>query len=390
MKFSEVLQDLQRRRDRVMNGMWNCIPLPFPRFKQLFPGFEQGKYIVVTANQKVGKSKLCDYLLIYSIIFFAMEHPEFKAKILYFTLEMSPKEKYNEFLCHLLFRLDSIIISPTELKSTDKDKPVNPHIFELLESERYQAYIRKFEEIVEYIDTDRNPTGINKKCRAYAEEHGYYNYKTVKNKNKLTGEEEEVRILDPTEPYTSDDPEEYKIIIVDNASNISLEKGMDKRESIDKLSKYGITLRNQMQFIFVLIQHQAQAQEGIENQKLNRLKPSSDGLADCKTTTRDANFVIGLYSPFKYGIPDFEGYDIRKFKNYIRFMEVIEDRDYGSAGNICPLFFNGAVSTFNELPLPTDSAALGNIYNYIDNLNKQKIGRKTKSFFMYLRKIFKK
>lgn len=344
-----------------------------------------GKPIVVR-----GKSKLCDYLLVYSIIFFAMEHPEFKAKILYFTLEMSPKEKYNEFLCHLLFRLDGIVISPTELKSTDKDKPVDPHIFELLKSERYQAYIRKFEEMVEYIDTDRNPTGINKKCRAYAEEHGHYNYKIVKNKNKLTGEEEEVRILDPTEPYTPDDPEEYKIVIVDNASNISLEKGLDKRESIDKLSKHGITLRNQMQFIFVLIQHQAQAQEGIENQKLNRLKPSSDGLADCKTTTRDANLVIGLYSPFKYGIPDFEGYDIKKFRNYIRFMEVIEDRDYGSAGNICPLFFNGAVSTFNELPLPTDSAGLESVYGYIDNLNKQKMKRKAKSFFMYLRKIFKK
>lgn len=390
MEFSEVLQDLQRRRDRVINGLWNCIPLPFPRFRQLLPGFEQGKYIVVTANQKVGKSKLCDYLLVYSLIFFAMEHPEFKAKILYFTLEMSPKEKYNEFLCHLLFRLDGIVISPTELKSTDKDKPVDPHIFELLKSERYQAYIRKFEEMVEYIDTDRNPTGINKKCRAYAEGHGHYNYKTVKNKNKLTGEEEEVRILDPTEPYTPDDPEEYKIVIVDNASNISLEKGLDKRESIDKLSKHGITLRNQMQFIFVLIQHQAQAQEGIENQKLNRLKPSSDGLADCKTTTRDANLVIGLYSPFKYGIPDFEGYDIRKFRNYIRFMEVIEDRDYGSAGNICPLFFNGAVSTFNELPLPTDSAGLESVYGYIDNLNKQKIKRKAKSFFTYLGRIFKK
>lgn len=344
-----------------------------------------GKPIVVG-----GKSKLCDYLLVYSIIFFAMEHPEFKAKILYFTLEMSPKEKYNEFLCHLLFRLDGIVISPTELKSTDKDKPVDPHIFELLKSERYQDYIRKFEEMVEYIDTDRNPTGINKKCRAYAEEHGHYNYKTVKNKNKLTGEEEEVKILDPTEPYTPDDPEEYKIVIVDNASNISLEKGLDKRESIDKLSKHGITLRNQMQFIFVLIQHQAQAQEGIENQKLNRLKPSSDGLADCKTTTRDANLVIGLYSPFKYGIPDFEGYDIKKFRNYIRFMEVIEDRDYGSAGNICPLFFNGAVSTFNELPLPTDSAGLESVYGYIDTLNKQKMKRKAKSFFMYLRKIFKK
>lgn len=30
-----------------------------------------------------------------------------------------------------------------------------------------------------------------------------------------------------------------------------------------------------------------QAQEGIENFKLNKLKPSSDGLADAKSTIRD-------------------------------------------------------------------------------------------------------
>ena len=51
---------------------------------------------------------------------------------------------------------------------------------------------------------------------------------------------------------------------------------------------------------------------------------------------------------------------------------------------------NGAVSTFNELPLPTDSVGLESVYGYIDNLNKQKMRRKAKSFFMYLRRIFKK
>lgn len=35
-----------------------------------------------------------------------------------------------------------------------------------------------------------------------------------------------------------------------------------------------------------------QAQEGIENQKLNKLYPSSDGLADCKTTTRDKIVIV--------------------------------------------------------------------------------------------------
>ena len=53
------------------------------------------------------------------------------------------------------------------------------------------------------------------------------------------------------------------------------------------MSKYAITLRDQLKYTFVLIQHQAQDKEGNESFKLDRIKPTSDGLADAKTTTRD-------------------------------------------------------------------------------------------------------
>lgn len=386
-RFTQVIETLKERRERVINGFYNCIPFPFPRFRAWVPGIEDSKFIVVTANQKVGKSKLCDFLFVYSTLFFILEHPEIRVKVLYFTLEMSPQEKYNEFLCHLLFRLDGIQISPTELKSTDKDNPVDPSILELLETERYQRYIQAFENMVEYIDDQRNPTGINKYCREYALTHGHLNYKKGLKKNSFTGEMEEADIIDSDNAYTSDDPEERRIVIIDNASNLNLESGLKKMETIDKMSKYGITLRNQLHFIFVLIQHQAQAQEGIENIKLNKLKPSSDGLADCKTTTRDANMVIGLYSPFKYGLRDYEGYDITKFKNNIRFMEIIEDRDYGANGQICPLFFNGAVSTFAELPRPENKAELERVYSHL-----QLINNKTKVSFMIfsIKQFFKR
>ena len=370
-RFTQVIETLKERRERVINGFYNCIPFPFPRFRAWVPGIEDSKFIVVTANQKVGKSKLCDFLFVYSTLFFILEHPEIRVKVLYFTLEMSPQEKYNEFLCHLLFRLDGIQISPTELKSTDKDNPVDPSILELLETERYQRYIQAFENMVEYIDDQRNPTGINKYCREYALTHGHLNYKKGLKKNSFTGEMEEADIIDSDNAYTPDDPEERRIVIIDNASNLNLESGLKKMETIDKMSKYGITLRNQLHFIFVLIQHQAQAQEGIENIKLNKLKPSSDGLADCKTTTRDANMVIGLYSPFKYGLRDYEGYDITKFKNNIRFMEIIEDRDYGANGQICPLFFNGAISTFAELPRPENKTELERVYSHLQFLNNK-------------------
>lgn len=386
-RIEKVIKNLRDRRERVVSGLYNCLPFPFPRFRRVFPGIEKSKYIVITANQKIGKSKLSDYLFIYEPLFFKLEHPELKVKVLYFTLEVSPEEKYNEFLCHLLFKLDNIIISTTELKSTDKDNPLDPKILDLIESDRYQYYIKAYEEMVIYVDDQKNPTGINKYCRDYALNHGHLNFKKETKKDKLTGELIEFDMVDPLNPYTPDDPEEIRIIVLDNASNLTNESGMKKMETIDKMSKYGIGLRNQLQYVFVLIQHQSQAQEGIENIKLGKLKPSSDGLADCKTTTRDANLVIGLYSPYKYGLREYEGYDITKFKNHIRFMEVIEDRDYGANGQICPLYFDGAVSTFKELPKPQDKNEISSVYQYIEDRNKKVLH---KSFFSFSKKVLKK
>ena len=49
-------------------------------------------------------------------------------------------------------------------------------------------------------------------------------------------------------------------------------------------------------------------------------------------------------------------------------------------GGLCPLFFDGAVCQFEELPRPEDKSKLQQVYNYIESLK----GRKTnKSFFSF-------
>jgi hypothetical protein len=52
-KFEEVQAENELRRERVLQGKYNCIPFPFERFRKVYPGVEQGKYIIITANQKV-------------------------------------------------------------------------------------------------------------------------------------------------------------------------------------------------------------------------------------------------------------------------------------------------------------------------------------------------
>lgn len=51
--FINVKKSLIEKRERALNGLYNCIPLPFARFRTFFPGTQMGKYIIVTANQKV-------------------------------------------------------------------------------------------------------------------------------------------------------------------------------------------------------------------------------------------------------------------------------------------------------------------------------------------------
>ena len=116
---------------------------------------------------------------------------------------------------------------------------------------------------------------------------------------------------------------------------------------------------------------QMQSQEGIENIKLDLMEPSTAGLGDDKTTSRDVNCIIGLYNPSKFNKKEHLGYNILRLKDCGRFLKILDDRDYGAGGNICPLFFDGATSTFKELPLITEKEELEKYYRYAEFLQSR-------------------
>ena len=261
--YKRFLDKLKTRRQRILDGKINSIPLPFPRFKRWWPGIEKKRYTILSANQKVGKSKLADYLYVYYPILYAMEHSDqVRYEVIYFTLEMGEEEKFNEFISYLLFYLDGIRISPSELKSTNNERPVPQKILDLLETERYIKYIEYYRNTVTYINDIKNPTGINKFCRARALDPsvGKLIFKKGKIKDE-NGQEKEIDIVDYYEPV---DPEKYTVVIIDNYSNLTSESGMNKMQTIEKMSKYAITLRDQFEFTIVGIQHQAIKNKGSE------------------------------------------------------------------------------------------------------------------------------
>lgn len=380
---ARVIANLEERRQRILDGQLNCIPSPFQRFSEDFIGIEQACYYTVTSFTKGGKSQFTSYTFIYRPLMFCyFTKADINIKILYFPLEETPERILQRFISWLLFDFSKgkIRISPRDLRSTTS--PVSQEILDVINSPEIQDILDYFEEHVIFPEEAGNPTGIYKYCKNYAEEHGTVYTKLKKMKDEF-GLIQERQVFDR---YEQDDPNEYRLIIIDTINLIDTERGLTLKQSMDKLSEYCAKyLRNRYHYSPVIIQQQAFEQEGNEAFKIGRVRPSVAGLGDSKYTSRDSNVVLGLFSPFRFALKEYEGYDVSKFKDNIRFLEMVVNRD-GEMGGLCPLFFDGAVCRFEELPRPDDKANIAKVYDYLNHIR----GVSAKSFFSYgIRKISK-
>lgn len=371
-----VIQNLKERRDRVLQGKLNCIPSPFKRFNEDFIGIEQACYYAITSFTKGSKSQFTSYTFIYNpILFCYFNKSDIKIKIFYFPLEETPERILQRFISWLLFEFTQgkIRISPRDLRSTTK--PVSNEILDIINSDEIQDILKYFESHIIFPEEAMNPTGIYKYCRNYAEQNGTVITKEISYKDEMGI----THTKDVFDRYIPNDPNEYRLLIIDTINLIDTERGLTLKQSMDKLSEYCAKyLRNRYFFSPIIIQQQAFEQEGNEAFKLGRIRPSVAGLGDSKYIGRDSNVVLGIFSPFRFSLKEYEGYDITKFKDNIRFLEVVTNRD-GEMGGMCPLFFDGATCRFFELPRPEDTKNINKVY---EHLNKMR-GETNKSFFLF-------
>lgn len=371
-----VVANLEERRQRILDGQLNCIPSPFKRFSEDFIGIEQSCYYTITSFTKGGKSQFTSYTFIYKPLMFCyFTKADVDLKILYFPLEETPERIMQRFISWLLFDFSKgkIRVSPRELRSTTS--PVSEEVLEVINSDEFQDMLEYFESHIIFPEEAANPTGIYKYCKNYAEEHGTVYNKIGKYKDEF-GVVQERQVFDR---YEQDNPNEYRLIIIDTINLIDTERGMTLKQSMDKLSEYCAKyLRNRYNYSPIIIQQQSFDQEGNEAFKMGRVRPSVAGLGDSKYTSRDSNVVLGLFSPFRFALKEYEGYDVSKFKDNIRFLEMIVNRD-GEMGGLCPLFFDGAVCQFEELPRPESKGEIAKVYDYLKHIR----GVAAKSFFSY-------
>jgi hypothetical protein len=307
------------------------------------------------------------YLFLYTALDYAYKHPDkVRLKVFYYPLEEDEQSIVLRYMSYLLYTLSkkTIRISPADLESTNEEHVLSEDILKLLQTEEYRKRFEFFEKCVEFMDST-NPSGVWFDLNSYAEAHGKSVYKEEEYQNRDTGEMKTRKKFDH---YEADDPDEYVLIVVDHVSLLSQERNKTLRETINKLSEYMVTLRNKFNYTPVIIQQQSTETADLEAFKANKIRPTTAGLSDSKYTARDCNTMLGIVNPFKFEIPTYLKYNIERFQDNIRFLEVVIQRG-GIAKGICALFFDGATCFFNQLPEPNE---LGKINKYYDYLAKMR------------------
>lgn len=254
-----------------------------------------------------------------------------------------------------------------KLQSVTQGQAVDKRILDVLNSLEYKSILDFYEEHVHFI-SDRNPTGVWKTINRYAQEAGTIHRKTVYIENKETGVKQEKEVFDYYEPK---DKDEYVEIIWDHASLTELERGMNLKECIDKLSEYFMVFRNHYNYVPVLVQQQNAETISLEAFKANKIRPTLAGLADSKNPGKDCSVMLGITNPFAFEVPRYLSYDITRLRGYARFLEVVLNRE-GESNGVLALYFDGATNYFTPLPPANDSIKLQKVLSLIQSLNQGK------------------
>lgn len=379
MDFKSIYDKLVINKQNHDSGYYNCIPfMGMERLEMYLPGIEQSTYYLLAAASGVGKSKLARYLFIHNPIVFLENNPDsgIELDILYFSLEESKEKILLAEISKYLFTKYGLTLSIKQLASVGRYNVISAADLEKVKEA--EAHVKKFLDRVTIYDSVRNATGIYKTVRNFAMTVGTYYDKegkplTPTEVMQVTGGVGET--YKKVSYYKLHNPKHYVIVMTDHLGLLQPESGETLWQTMGKMSSnYNLHFRDKFGFIPVVIQQLAADKERVDSNFQgktieDKLEPTLDSLGDNKTIARDVNVALGLFDPARYKIDNHNGYDITRLKDRYRSMNIMKSRD-GIANKKLPLFFNGAVDFFKEMPRTDNIDGMNRVFEYVNQLNR--------------------
>tara|TARA_R110000744_G_scaffold371135_3_gene481978 strand:- start:3907 stop:4986 length:1080 start_codon:yes stop_codon:yes gene_type:complete len=354
----KVWEELQVEIDRGVKGLNVGLPMGFNRLNKYIAGVQQGRYDTWGGATGTGKTAIVDEAYVFNPYdhLRSQKDPFNSLEIIYYSLEIDPVVKIAKFISRKIWEDHGILTNVNEIFSRGIHK-LPREVQKLIPT--YQEYFNVMQDEVLFFRNSLSPDYLYSDVMKYAESRG----KVERNEHNIVTQ------------YTPNDPNLITLIIIDHISLIDKnKKDSSKKEAMDRASKMLVFFRNTFKFSPVVVSQFNRGIEGMDRKKQDSVEPQLSDFKDTGATQEDANTVIALFNPFRYGIAEHRGYPILEgnfpLRRSYRSGHILKNRD-GMDSLSMGFHFQGAVGKFEELPKASDIKANPKLLE--DILNKNKI-----------------
>lgn len=322
-------------------------------------GIQKGIYYLIFSGSGSGKSSLALYSYIYRPL---KDNPDKDITLLYYSMEMSERVLLSKLLGLYVYEEFNVILSFKDIMSWK-----NP-----LSDENYQ-YLLKAREWLDSIsskliiyDKTLNRDSFYHQAMKVLEDNGEF----VESKDGL-------RTI--YNPYNKN---KLLIGVIDHISLVVPKSGSTRKDEMDAISAYAVTLREKCQFTWVFLQQENRNVNNMDRRKADLLEPDASDLKDSGCMYNDSNVCISIFNPLQHKLKTHDKYPIIiensedsfiGFRDRYRCLFIIKNRE-GEPNKKIPVNFFGEIGYWKQFPKMED---INNPLDYI-YLNKNTYKEETK------------
>ncbi len=346
--YNKLLEEI----DKGISGDIRGIPLEdLPRLSFVLNNIQKSMYYLIAGSQGSGKTSFLDDIFILRVYDWYLNNKDkspVKINWIYRSMERNVTYKLAKWTCIRLYQKYQIKITVAELLGWKKRIGIKDILPKVKECEVY--FQELFDNMI-LISGSENPTGIFKHIIEYYSKIG-----------KIE------KVDEYHKKYIPNNEDLITIITSDHFGKLKLERGYDKKRTIDKMSEYFSICRDFYGSTIVALQQYNRDLSNITRFKEKELTPQLEDLKDSSVPSDDADLVLALFDPYRHKIYDHMGYDIKKLivNGYNRFRSIsVLKNSYGIDDVRIAYRFIGELGIFNELPKVEKFKENINLYNKV-------------------------
>lgn len=323
------------------------IGVPFsrcPRLSSHISGTRKSCYYLYGAETGIGKTKFAREIHMYNVYDYYKQINDvkkFDIRFLDFSLEITADENTINAIIRRIYLKTGKVLPFTKVMGWE-DTKCTPAEIQMMEN--FKPYFKDLEEKMVVIEDGITPTRYHDILLTHFRRVGSFE-----------GDDGKIMAVSRLGKYTLNNPQLMTITLFDTINLSDNESGQTNKQSIDRISRITVEFRNKCAGTHIIVQQFNADNSEIQRQRHGVKSPQLRDFEDSKRTTKDANVVIGLWSPARC----FEKtvkvgscvYDITQLKTWYVSAHLLKNRN-GPPNKVVPLRFLGATSMFEELPMP--------------------------------------